>query len=103
MKRFILLLTGAMTLTGAAFADSVTVNIPSNVKTADGAAAYTSSLEKAVTKVCRKAFSPLIGINVYGYRACLKNTRADVSEQDPTGLYASRFSKQPTSLALAAK
>jgi hypothetical protein len=103
MKRLILSLTGAISLTGAAFADSVTVSVPANVNTQEGAAAYTSALDRAVSKVCRNAFSPVIGTNYFAYKACLVQTRLDVAKLEPTGLYASRFSKPASSLALAAK
>ena len=103
MKRFILSLTAGMTLSGAAFADTATVSLPSNLHAPEGAAAYTAALDKAVNRVCRNEYSPLIGTNYYSYRACLAETRADVARQEPTGLYASRFSKPASSLTLAAK
>jgi hypothetical protein len=103
MKRIILSLTGAMTLAGAAFADTTTVSIPANVQTREGATAYTSALDKAVARVCRNEFSPIIGINYYNYRTCLAKTRAEIARQEPTGLYATRFSNPGPSLALAAK
>jgi len=103
MKRIILSLTGALSLAGAAFADTTTVSIPANVQTPEGAVAYTTALDRAVARVCRNAFSPLIGINYYSYRTCLAKTRAETARQEPTGLYAARFSKPRTSLALAAK
>lgn len=73
---------------GVAHADPITVAAPKAGATAEEASIYVDKLDTAVKRVCTSAYSPVIGINYFGYIACVKATRADVAKQDPTGLYA---------------
>ena len=73
---------------GVAHADPITVAAPKAGATAEEASVYVDKLETAVKRVCTSAYSPVIGINYFGYIACVKATRAEVAKQDPTGLYA---------------
>jgi hypothetical protein len=91
MKRIIISAAIAMSAT-AAYAEPVTVMAPKAGATAEESAAYVAKLEKAVKQVCQAAASPVIGLNYYTYMSCLKQTRADVGRQDPTGLFAQRDS-----------
>lgn len=77
---------------GFAAADPVTVATPAPGASAEEKSAYVVKLEKAVKQVCQKAASPVIGVNFYAYLDCLKATRLDVGQKDPTGLYASHDS-----------
>ncbi len=79
-------------LAGGAHADPVSVKTPKADASAAEAAAYVAALDKAVKRVCQEAAGPVIGLAFYSYLACLKDTRLDVSKQDPTGLYAGRDS-----------
>lgn len=73
---------------GAAYADPITVAAPKADASQAEVTAYVGKLEKAVKNVCQSAYSPIIGINYFSYKDCIKATRADVAKQDPTGLYA---------------
>jgi hypothetical protein len=73
---------------GAAHADPITVAAPKADASAQEASAYVDKLEIAVKRVCTSAYAPVIGINYFGYIACVKATRADVAKNDPTGLFA---------------
>lgn len=87
MKRIIISAAIALTA-GAAHADPVTVNTPKAGASAQEISAYVGKLEVAVKRVCTSAYSPVIGINYFGYIACVKATRAEVAKNEPTGLYA---------------
>lgn len=88
------------TAVAAANAEKVTVSIPSNVAEPAAAAAYTDNLMRATATVCSRETSPVAGTNYYRFRACLKQTRADVAAKDPTGLLAQRLGLS-SSLAMA--
>lgn len=92
MKR-IMILAAALSATSMAHADPVSVLTPKAPISAEDAATYVASLDKAVKRVCRKAVGPVVGVGYYGYLSCLKDTRAEVSKNDPTGLYAGSESK----------
>lgn len=101
MKRFIAMTIAAATLLpAAAFADT-TVMAPKNVTSKEEVAAYVGKLEAAVKRECAKAVGPSIGIGYYAYLACIKDTRAHVAKNDPTGLYAKADSLD--GIAVAAK
>lgn len=100
MKR-IAIFAAAAFLASAAHADPVSVSAPKAPVSAEAAATYVAKLDKAVKQVCREAAGPVIGVAYYGYLACIKDTRADVAKQDPTGLYAGVESQ--TTLVIAAK
>jgi hypothetical protein len=85
----------------AAHADPILVEAPKAPVSAEQAEAYVIKLERAVKEVCYQASAPLYGTNYYGYLSCLKKTRADVAQKDPTGLYAGGDSAK--ALVVAAK
>lgn len=99
MKR-IMIFAAVATLASAAHADPVMVPAPKAPYSADQADAYVVSLEKAVKQVCREAAAPVVGLGYYSYLACIKETRAEVQKQDPTGLYAG---ESRTDLLVAAR
>ena len=92
MKRIAILTVIALSATAVAYAGPVTVETPKTPISLETADAYVAKLEQAVKEVCYKASTPVIGVGFYGYLACVKETRADVAKQDPTGLYAKRDS-----------
>ncbi len=100
MKRITFFAVAAL-FASAAHADPVSVSTPKAPVTAEDAATYVANLDKAVKQVCREAAGPVIGVGYYGYLACLKDTRAVVAKQDPTGLYAGDESQR--GLIVAAK
>lgn len=85
----------------AAHAEPVSIETPKAPVSAEAAEAYVAKLDRAVKRVCREAAGPVVGLNFYAYLACVKDTRADVARQDPTGLYAGRDSSGD--LVIAAK
>lgn len=91
MKRFVISAILALSA-GVAHADPVTVMAPKPGASVEEKAAYVIKLEHAVKEVCMKATGPVVGVSFYAYLDCLKATRADVGQKDPTGLYASRDS-----------
>lgn len=100
MKRIAIF--AAITLSAAAaHADPVLVEAPKAPVSSEQAEAYVAKLDKAVKEVCYAASAPVYGMNYYAYLSCLKQTRADVAKQDPTGLYAGLGSAG--SLTLAAR
>jgi len=101
MKRFaIFTVTAAMMLAGAAWADdTVSVAMPKDPASKEQAAVYVAELDQAVKRVCARALAPIIGVNFYTYRACLKETRAVTAKKDPTGLYAGSDSLAGTVIA----
>jgi len=52
-----------------------------------------------VKEVCVDAYAPLVGFAYLSYQACVKETRASVAKDDPTGLYAHRESTGATVIA----
>ncbi len=100
MKRM-MIFAASLFAASVAHADPVTVSTPKLPVSVEEAAIYVASLEKAVKQVCRKETGPVVGIAYYTHLACLKDTRAQVAKQDPTGLYAGRESQ--TALVVAAK
>ena len=98
MKRLVISVAAAASLTGLAHAD-VTVLTPKQPVSKEEAEAYVTKLDEAVKHVCVKAYSPIIGLNFYLYQECLKATRADVEKKDPTGIYASRELRDSTVFA----
>lgn len=100
MKRIAISAVIALTA-AAAHAEPVAVETPRAPVSAEAADAYVAKLERAVKRVCREAAAPMVGINFYTYLACVKDTRAQVAKQDPTGLYAGRDSAD--ALVIAAK
>ena len=84
----IMIFAAAAMFASAAHADPVSVSAPKAPVSAEDAATYVANLDKAVKQVCREATGPVIGVAYYGYLACIKDTRAEVAKQDPTGLYA---------------
>ncbi len=100
MKRIMIFAAAAM-FASAAHADPVSVSAPKAPVSAEDAATYVANLDKAVKQVCREATGPVIGVAYYGYLACIKDTRAEVAKQDPTGLYAGVESQ--TTLVVASK
>jgi hypothetical protein len=101
MKRFLAIALIASALAPAsAFADT-TVFMPKTPASPAEAAAYVQKLDLAVKRECKRSTGPLVGIAVYTYQACLKATRADVTKQDSTGLYAR--SESVSGIAVAAK
>lgn len=98
MKRTAIL--AAIALTGAAaHADPVSVATPKAPVTSEAAEAYVARLDKAVKEVCYDAAGPVVGLGIYAYAACLKQTRAEVARKDPTGLFAQRESEGGTAIA----
>ena len=87
MKR-IMIFAAVLSMAPVAHADPVSVATPKAPVSAEDAASYVASLDKAVKQVCRESAGPIVGVAYYGYLACLKDTRADVAKLDPTGLYA---------------
>lgn len=87
MKR-IMIFAFASIIALAAHADPVLVSTPKAPYSADQADAYVVSLETAIKRVCREAPAPVVGLGFYSYLSCIKETRAEVAKQDPTGLYA---------------
>ncbi len=98
MKRIAIFAVAAV-FAAAAHADPVTVMAPKAGASSEEVAVYVAKLEKAVKEVCYEAASPVVGLGFYGYLACLKETRAEVGKQDPTGLYAQRDSTAETVIA----
>ncbi|RYG22334.1 MAG: hypothetical protein EON93_25280 [Burkholderiales bacterium] len=84
MKRIAIFSAFAL-VAGAAHADPISVATPKADASAQEASAYVEKLDIAVKRVCHSAFSPIIGINYFSYKACLEATRADVAKNDPTG------------------
>ncbi len=99
MKR-IMIFAAAVMVASAAHADPVVVSTPKAPFSADQADAYVVNLEKAIKRVCREAAAPVVGLGFYSYLACIKETRASVAKQDPTGLYAG---ESRTDLLVAAR
>lgn len=86
-----------------AFAEKrVTVSVPSDLSNPAVARAYTNALMHAAVTVCTKETAPVIGLNYYAYKACLKATRRNIAASEPTGLLAARLGLR-TSLAVASK
>jgi UrcA family protein len=100
MKRMLITAAATLTLAGAAYAQPVTVMVPSDLSTKESVELYKSKLESAINEVCRRAAGPVVGVAYYTYKACVANTRADVAASEPTGLYGK---KADTTLTLAAK
>lgn len=100
MKRM-MILAAALSAASVAHADPVSVATPKTPVSAEDAAAYVASLDKAVKRVCRKAAGPVVGLGYYTYLACIRETRAEVAKDDPTGLYAASDSR--SGLVVAAK
>ena len=105
MKRAFLPLTASLafaslSLASAAFAEPVTVMVPKDLSTKESVELYKTKLDSAVSKVCRRASGPVVGLAYYTYKDCLALTRADVAKSEPTGLYGE---KPDTTLTLAAK
>ena len=100
MKRM-MIFAAVLSMASVAHADPVSVATPKAPVSAEDAATYVASLDKAVKQVCREAAGPVVGVGYYGYLACLKDTRADVAKLDPTGLYAG--GESTTGLLVAAK
>jgi len=100
MKRAFLPLTASLAFVGAAFAEPVTVMVPKDLSTKESVELYKTKLDSAVSKVCRRASGPVVGLAYYTYKDCLALTRADVAKSEPTGLYGE---KPDTTLTLAAK
>jgi len=92
MKRIVISAVIAMSAAAAAHADPITVMTPKAGASFEEKAAYVVKLDAAVKEVCADLARPLIGLNYFGYQACVKQTRQDVAKQDPTGLYAARES-----------
>lgn len=92
MKRIAILAAIALSTATAAYAGPVTVEAPKAPVSLEAADAYVAKLEQAVKQVCYEAHTPVIGVSFYSYLACIKQTRAQVATQDPTGLYAKRES-----------
>lgn len=76
----------------AALADPITVEAPAGPRSEEAARAYVVKLDAAVKEVCYAEAGPVVGIGYYSYLNCVKDTRAAVAKQDPTGLYAKRES-----------
>ena len=98
--KFIAIFATVAVLASAAHADPVLVPTPKAPFSADQADAYVVSLEKAIKRVCREAAAPVVGLGFYSYLACIKETRAVVAKQDPTGLHAG---ESRTDLLVAAR
>lgn len=92
MKRIVISAAIAMSAASAAYADPITVMTPKASATAADKAAYVAQLDTAVKEVCEDAAKPLIGLNYFIYQSCVKQTRLEVAQKDPTGLYAARES-----------
>ncbi len=91
MKRIAIIAAIALSAS-VAHADPVSVETPKSPITAEAAQAYIVKLDKAVKEVCHDEFAPLLGYAYLSYQACVKNTRATVAKDEPTGLYAQRGS-----------
>lgn len=91
MKRIAIFAALALSA-GVAHADPISVATPKADASQAEVSAYVGKLDSAVKRVCSSAFSPVIGINYFSYKACMTATRAEVQKQDPTGLYAKRES-----------
>lgn len=76
---------------GTASAQTVEVPIPQGLETPAVAAEYTDQLLAAISTVCARSSAPVIGINYYTFRACVKQTRIDTAAHEPTGLLAVRL------------
>lgn len=98
MKRIAIFAAAAL-CAGVAHADPVTVAAPKDGASPQEVSAYVNKLEVAVKRVCTSAYSPVIGINYFGYIECVKATRADVAKKDPTGLYAKAADSAPLQVA----
>lgn len=97
MKRIAIL--SAFAFSASAHADPVSVLTPKAPITAEAAQLYVDQLEKAVKEVCVDAYAPLVGFAYLSYQECVKETRASVAKDDPTGLYAHRESTGATVIA----
>lgn len=91
MKRIVISISIALSA-AVAHADPVVVIAPKAPISAQAAEAYVAKLEHAVKEVCYDAAAPIIGLAYYSYLKCVKDTRAEVGKQEPTGLYANRDS-----------
>lgn len=94
----IAILAAVAVCASAAHADPVIVQTPRAPVSEIDAKAYVTQLEKAVKRVCYDASAPVLGSNHYLYLDCIKQTRAQVAKDDPTGLYAANR----TAIVLAA-
>lgn len=98
MKRIAIFAAIALSA-AAAHADPITVATPKAGASSEEVATYVAKLEKAVKEVCYEAAAPVVGLGFYSYLACLKETRAEVGKNDPTGLYAQYDSTGATEIA----
>ena len=57
MKSLFLLAPLSLAAAGAAFAQSVEVSVPADVKSEHGARTYTTALDEAVKTLCRRAIT----------------------------------------------
>ena len=101
MKYIAILAAAALSASAVAHADPISVETPKTPASAEEAAAYVSKLNVALKQVCREATGPIIGVAYYTYLDCVKETRAQVAKQDPTGLFAAQESTE--SLVVAAR
>lgn len=101
MKRFIALTAFAAALGAPALAQSVTVQVPKDLTNKQEVAAYKAQLDSAVAKVCRRAASPIVGLNYYVYQDCIQSKWDEVAALDPTGILAQ--GKSTTKFDLANK
>jgi UrcA family protein len=88
MKRFIALTAFAAAVAAPALAQSVTVEVPKDLTNKQEVAAYKAKLDSAVAKVCRRAASPIVGLNYYVYQDCIQSKWDEVAALDPTGVVA---------------
>ncbi len=100
--KYLAIIAAAAVLLPSTAAGDVTVMTPKDTSSKEQVATYVAELDGAVRKVCLKAVGPLVGVAYYTYRACLKDTAADVVLKDPTGLYASH-GKAPGVQVIAAR
>ena len=78
MKRIIISAAIAMSA-AAAYAEPVTVMTPKAGASIAEQQAYVAELDSAVENVCKKENAPIYGVAFYSYKACLKETRLQVS------------------------
>lgn len=102
IMKFALVAAASLLACGAAYAQKIEVAVPADLTSPAAATAYTTALMEAIDTVCARETGPIIGVGYYTYRACVKQTRIDVSAQEPTGLLASRLNLTAP-ITLAAK
>lgn len=90
--KYLAIMTAVALSVSVAHADPVAVETPKAPITAEAAQVYIAKLDKAVKEVCHDEFALLLGYAYLSYQACVKNTRATVAKDEPTGLYAQRGS-----------